>query len=181
MTEPTGPVNDWQCCPQLAVVKTPEMGQRVTMRHLVSASAFVLVTGCLPVSTYYAEGVSVAKMDRDTLRCEVRAMQQAPVANQTRQHPAQYVTQQSCDSYGNCHEYSRWIPGSFYTVDVNTSLRERIQKQCMGERGYRQVEIPACGPEVEKNAPAKSTTIMPRLGPDSCAIRQNNGRFLVVN
>ena len=181
MTEPTGPVNDWQCCPQLAVVKKPEMRQRVKMRHLVSASAFVLVTGCLPVSTYYAEGVSVAKMDRDTLRCEVRAMQQAPVANQTRQHPAQYVTQQSCDSYGNCHEYSRWIAGSFYTVDVNTSLRERIQKQCMGQQGYRQVEIPACSPEVEKNAPAKSTTIMPRLGPDSCAIRQNNSRFLIVN
>ena len=53
--------------------------------------------GCLPVSTYYAEGVSFAQLDRDNTRCDVAALRDAPVATQTRQHPPRYIPRQVCN------------------------------------------------------------------------------------
>lgn len=137
--------------------------------------------GCLPVSTYYAEGVSVAKRDRDDLECDVAALRDAPVANQTRQSAPIYVPSRSCDRRGRCYRRGGyWVPGDIYTVDVNAGLRNRIKAQCMADRGYRPVEIPACPLAVANAAPAGATTVLPRLGPQSCAIRNDDGSLLIV-
>ena len=181
MKRPTGPVNDCQSCCLFLIAKAVQLGQRSRMRHLLSTLLLVFVIGCVPVTTYYAEGVSIAEMDRDTRRCEIHALREAPVQLRTQQDPPEYIKREACDGYGNCHEYGYWVPGRTYTVDLNEGLRELVQDQCMKGRGYRAVSIPSCSRDVVQNAPAKSTTIMPRLGPKSCAIRQNNGRFLIVN
>lgn len=137
--------------------------------------------GCFPVSTYYAEGVSVAKRDRDELACDVAALRDAPVANQTRQTAPIFVPQRSCDRHGRCYGGGGyWVPGNVYTVDVNASLRSRVKAQCMADRGYRPVDIPICPVGIANAAPPGKTTVLPRLGPQSCAIRNEDGSLLIV-
>lgn len=150
--------------------------------RIATALLFCLVSiGCLPVSTYYAEGVSVAKRDRDDLDCDVVALRDAPVANQTRQSSPRYVPRRSCDKRGRCYDRGGyWLPGDYYTVDVNASLRKRVKAQCMADRGYRPVEIPTCPVSIANSAPPGKTTVLPRLGPQSCAIRNDDGSLLIV-
>ncbi len=141
----------------------------------------VTLIGCLPVSIYYAEGVSVAKRDRDNLECDVAALRDAPVANQTRQSAPIFVPGRACDRHGRCYRSGGyWVPGDVYTVDVNASLRKRVKAQCMADRGYRPVEIPACPVGVANAAPPGKTTILPRLGPQSCVIRNDDGSLQIV-
>lgn len=151
------------------------------MRITIALVLCVLLIGCLPVSTYYAEGVSVARRDRDNLDCDVAALRDAPVANQTRQSPPLYIPRRSCDRRGRC--YGRggyWVPGDIYSVDVNARLRSRVKAQCMADRGYRPVKIPACPVSIANAAPPGTTTVLPRLGPNSCAIRNDDGSLQIV-
>ena len=151
------------------------------MRFVTAFLFCALATGCLPVSTYYAEGVSVAKLNRDDLACDVAALRDAPVANQTRQAAPQYVPRRICAPDGQCYSKGGyWVPGEVYTVDVNAGLRKRVKLQCMADRGYRPVEIPACPPGVARAAPPGATTTLPRLGPQSCAIRNPDGSIFIV-
>lgn len=149
--------------------------------RVLSAILFCLIaTGCFPVSAYYAEGVTVAKRDRDELDCDVAALRDAPVANQTRQSAPIYVPQRRCDRHGRCYGGGYWVPGDVYTVDVNASLRKRVKAQCMADRGYRPVEIPICPAGVANAAAPGKTTVLPPLGPKSCAIRNDDGSLLIV-
>lgn len=166
-------------CPK-PIVKAARLRQCRAMRTAIAISTFVLLIGCLPVSTYYAEGVSVQQLDRDDIACDVQALRDAPVANQTRQSPPQYVSRRVCDAQGHCRDQGFWRPGEIYSVDVNASLRKRVKAQCMADRGYRPVDIPACPQGVAQAAPAGATEILPRLGPRSCAIRKDQGGFLIV-
>lgn len=150
------------------------------MRFLSVILFCLITTGCFPVSAYYAEGVSVAKRDRDELDCDVAALRDAPVANQTRQSAPIYVPQRTCDRHGRCHGGGYWVPGDVYTVDVNASLRKRVKAQCMADRGYRPVEIPICPAGVANAAGPGKTTVLPPLGPQSCAIRNDDGSLLIV-
>jgi hypothetical protein len=152
------------------------------MRSLTALLFCALATGCLPVSTYYAEGVSVAQLNRDDLACDVAALRDAPVANQTRQNAPRYVPRQVCGPGGQCYtKGGYWVPGEIYTVDANASLRQRIKGQCMADQGYRPVEIPACPAGIANAAPPRATTVLPRLGPQSCAIRNKDRSLLIVN
>lgn len=151
------------------------------MRPCFVALAMVSLAGCLPVSTYYAEGVSAAKFARDDTGCDVQALRDAPVANQTRQSPARYVPRRVCDAAGNCFDRGGyWVPGEFYTVDVNADLRARVKGQCMTDRGYRPVQLPACPRGVAEAAPSGPSPVLPRLNPNSCAIRTDGGLRVVT-
>jgi hypothetical protein len=150
------------------------------MRAPVAILFCLVLIGCLPVSTYYAEGVSVDRLNSDDLQCDVRALRDAPVANQTRQSPPRYISRQVCNPTGACRDRGSWVPGEIYAVDVNAGLRQRVKLQCMAERGYRPVEIPACPPGVAQAAPPGATTTLPRLGPQSCAIRNPDGSIFIV-
>ncbi|MEL6449734.1 MAG: hypothetical protein AAFQ19_00625 [Pseudomonadota bacterium] len=151
------------------------------MRALLILALPVALSGCVPVSTYYAEGVSFAQLERDNTRCDVNALRDAPVANQTRQGPPRYVPRRTCDAYGNCRdEGGFYVPGEIYSVDVNASLRARVKAQCMADRGYRPVDLPACPAGVADAAPPGPSQVLPRLNTNSCAIRTEGGQFRVV-
>jgi len=151
------------------------------MRALFTIMLPLALSGCLPLSTYYAEGVSFAQLERDNTDCDVRALRDAPVASQVRQGAPRYVPRRVCDAHGNC--YTRggyWVPGDIYTVDVNADLRARVKAQCMGDRGYRAVEIPACSASVARAAPPGQTTILPAWSENTCVIKNDNGSIQIV-
>ena len=141
------------------------------------------LAGCLPVSTYYREGVSLATVERDELRCEVAALRDAPVHEVVRQGPPVYVPgKQVCTATGVCSSTpGHYVPGEIYTVDRNKSLRQSLARQCMVNRGYAPVEIPACPNAVAQAAPAPSASDrLPKLTPESCAIRTPGGGIQIV-
>ena len=151
------------------------------MRALLTIALPLVLSGCLPLSTYYAEGVSFAQFERDTTNCDVRALRDAPVANQVRQGAPRYIPRRVCRADGHCYTHGGyWVPGEIYTVDVNASLRARVKGQCMGDLGYRPVEIPACPQGVAQAAPPGPSATLPRLNARSCAIKTGDGRFRIV-
>jgi len=151
------------------------------MRAPFVALALACLSGCLPVSTYYAEGVTAAKFLRDDTDCDVKALREAPVANQTRQSPPRYIPRRYCDANGNCYNRGGyWVPGDIYTVDVNASLRARVKGLCMSDRGYSPVELPACPRGVAEAAPPGPSPVLPRLNSNSCAIKTEGGLRIVT-
>lgn len=148
---------------------------------LALALALLFVPGCLPVTTFYAEGVTAARLERDRTACDVAALRAAPVANQTRQAPPRYVPRRVCNAAGQCYDQGGyWLPGEITTVDVNASLRARVTAQCMGDLGYRAIELPACPRGVADAAPPGPSPVLPRLNPNSCAIRTDGGLRIVT-
>jgi len=139
-----------------------------------------VLAGCAPLQIYHKPGVPVAKLRTDTLACEVQALRDAPVAQQTQQNPPVFIPpRKTCDSSGQCiHEGGYWVPGRIYTVDVNQDLRSRVETQCMANRGYAPVSIPACPSGIKS---LERTKVLPRLTERSCAIRNDDGSFLIVN
>ncbi|MEL6808416.1 MAG: hypothetical protein AAFO97_11600 [Pseudomonadota bacterium] len=151
------------------------------MRAPLPAIAALCLSGCLPVSTYYAEGVTAAQFARDDTNCDVQALREAPVANQTRQSAPRYIPRRTCDAAGNCYSHGGyWVPGEIYTVDVNADLRARVKGLCMSDRGYAPVELPACPRGVAEAAPPGPSPVLPRLNPNSCAIKTDGGLRIVT-
>ncbi len=153
------------------------------MRILYALIAVMTLSACQPLSIYYREGVSVAKADDDRLNCQVASLKDAPVASQTRYEPGYYIPpRQICDAYGYCrYSGGYWTPGRTYTVDVNASLRRQLTDRCMARKGYQPVSIPLCPQSVENAAPIAATRTLPTLTPSSCAIKNPDGSFLIVN
>lgn len=150
------------------------------MRAILPLALLPVLSGCLPLSTYYAEGVSFAQFERDTTQCDVRALRDAPVATKVRQGPPHYITRRHCNRHGHCVNRGVWVPGDIYSVDMNADLRARVKSQCMGGLGYRPVEIPACPQGVARAAPPGPSATLPRLNGRSCAIKTGDGRFRIV-
>ncbi|WP_415920690.1 hypothetical protein [Tateyamaria sp. SN6-1] len=152
------------------------------MRVWIALSCLLAGAACLPLNTFYAEGVSVAQLERDTTQCDVQALRDAPVANVVRQGPPRFVRgRSSCDATGKCHHSAGyWVPGEVYSVDVNADLRARVKGQCMADRGYAPVEIPACPAGVSQAAPDGRTTILPTLNEKTCVIRNQDGSIHIV-
>lgn len=147
----------------------------------ISLLCFALVlTACAPLRIYHKPGVPVARWQSDTTRCEVRALRDAPVANQVRQQPPVYVPpRQICDRTGACRlTGGYWYPGEIYTVDVNAGLRRLVETQCMAERGYVPVDIPRCPDGLTVRG---RTTVLPPLTEGSCFVRFEDGGFAIVN
>ena len=176
MTDHNGPVN---AQPFALSLRT---GQTCNMRIF---AALLLLTGlgaCLPLTTFYKEGASVARLERDETACEVRALKDAPVANQTRVEPPRYVPRRThCNASGQCVSRGGYfVNGATYTVDTNKDLRTRVTRLCMQDQGYRPVDIPACPHSIAKAAPAGATRILPTLTNNSCAIKRQDGSILIV-
>ncbi|MEM6888883.1 MAG: hypothetical protein AAF636_12175 [Pseudomonadota bacterium] len=150
--------------------------------HLVFLAAAVL-TGCAPLRIYHQPGVPVATMQRTLLDCQVSALEAAPVANQIRQEPPRYIPgNRYCDGAGNCYRRGGyWIDGRTYTVDRNADLRTRVERQCMADQNYSFSEIPRCSAAVKTAAPPDKTTVLPPIGPQSCAIRYDDGSYQIVD
>ena len=166
----------------MGIAKVGRIGHGLPMRLWIALACICVASACLPLRTYYAEGVSFATLERDNTRCDVAALRDAPVANVVRQGPPRFIRRQKCDSNGHCRSSGGyWVPGEVYTVDVNAALRARVKGQCMADRGYQPVELPACPPGVADAAPPGPSAVLPRLTPQSCAIRREGGGFRIVN
>ncbi len=141
MTEAASPVN-----PIVNTCKTQHTMGMVKQRtaHIVFALAAVLA-GCGPVTVYHKPDASFAQLDRDVLECQTSALKQAPVANEIRQSPSYFRPGRRICEDGNCyHTSGHWVPGNIYTVDVNRTLRLRLQRSCMRDRGYSEIEARRC-------------------------------------
>ncbi|MEP2027876.1 MAG: hypothetical protein ABJI96_04095 [Paracoccaceae bacterium] len=145
-------------------------------------ATLLLLGACAPFETYYKTGASVAKLQTDTTNCEVKALRDAPVANQVRQSAPYYIPGRTyCDGNGRCHRNTGyWVPGRVYTVDVNAPLRLKVLDQCMARKGYQRTEIPVCSTSVARSVPAAITRTLPTLTPNSCVIRNEGGSWQIV-
>lgn len=145
-------------------------------------AVFVLLGACAPLDTYYKPGASVAAANRQTLACEVEALAKAPRATRVVQAPPQFLPpRRTCDKEGNCLTVpGYYAPGARYTIDPNSGLRARVERQCMADAGFAPVSIPACPSSVANAAPARATTTLPPLNENSCAIRNPDGSFQIV-
>lgn len=139
------------------------------------------LVSCAPLTLYYKPGGEVSRMQTDSLGCETRALKDAPVANEIRQSaPLFYPGGQYCNGTNCYYRPGYWIEGNIYTVDVNRSLRQRIEYQCMSNKGYQVVELQICNPSIAKAAGTAQTTRFPQLSETSCAIRNDDGSFQIV-
>ncbi len=151
------------------------------MKPLASLALVLLLGACAPLSIYYKPGVSVARLETDLTGCQVKALRDAPVATQIRQSPPVfYPGRVYCDGAGQCWRGAPyWVEGSIYSVDVNAGLRERVTDQCMATQGYQPVQVPNCPAGLA--VPPGRTEVLPKLGPNSCAVKQSDGSFLIVD
>jgi hypothetical protein len=151
--------------------------------HAPILFALTVLAGCATgMSTYYAPGVSVSRMQTDTTRCEVQALKDAPVANQIRQNPPIFFPgSQYCNAAGCYYRPGYWVDGGIYTVDVNRNLRARVLDLCMAQKGYAPVSLPRCSGAVAAAAPRAQTQTLPALTEASCVIRYDDGSWQIVN
>lgn len=151
-----------------------------TVPRIIAAG--LTLAACAPLAIYYRPGVSVSRLESDTLACEVRALRDAPVANQIRHRPPVFIPgARICNADGTCYERpGRWVSGGIYTVDVNAGLRQRVQDTCMAAKGYRPVSLPRCSAAVARSAPPAVTSVLPGLREDSCAIFNDDGSWQIV-
>lgn len=155
-----------------------------TMLRLSLTSILILLAACTPLRIYHKPGVSVTRMQNDQLDCEVAALKEAPVASQLRRSPPEYFPgRRYCNSDGKCYRRGGyWIPGEVYSVDVNSTLRKKLENRCMAQLGYTPVELPQC--RSDKSSPPADTSrteTLPALTDDSCAIRNDDGSWRIVN
>ena len=125
----------------------------------VLASALV---GCAPQTPYdrykagqpvqnfpYRAGDNEAKRQRSITDCQIEAAQRVPQQMVVRTTPS-YTTpvQTQCNRIGTqtfCNSTGGdTYGGQTYTSDANAGLRVQAFAQCMGDKGYRFVNVPAC-------------------------------------
>ncbi|KIC44530.1 MAG: hypothetical protein AB3N07_08030 [Ruegeria sp.] len=142
----------------------------------------LVLSACGPLSMYYREGESVARMQSETTECRVDALKDVPVNNQVRQSPPVYWPGRSyCDSRGRCYRTPGWWePGNIYTVDVNKGLRNNVEAQCMAQKGFRPISLPPCKSGVKSRVPAVRTTTLPPISSESCFVKFKDGSFQII-
>lgn len=162
-----------------------ETGQVWDMRSSICALLAIAaaLSACASLDTYYKPGASLALVERETTACEVKALQDVPVTTLVRRKPPIFVPgNRTCDANGNCIQApGHYIPGGFESYDPNEGLRFRVERQCMADKGFVPVSIPACPDSVASTAPAGATTRLPTLTEGSCVIRNSDGSIQIVN
>jgi hypothetical protein len=142
--------------------------------------AALFLAACTPLGIYHKAGVPVATMNDTLTTCEVEAVNKVPVDRRIERDPVRIVPRRVCDKNGNCTVFYDRVGGEVRTWDANAGLRNRVLNQCMTRQGYTYVELPACAQGVRRAAPAGATTVLPRLAPNSCAIRNGDGSWQIV-
>lgn len=154
------------------------------LRHLFLAlTGVIALTACAPLETYYRAGASVTDLNRDTLACEVKALKDVPQTFLLRRGPPIFVPgKKICNAEGKCKRRpGYYAPGAVERYDPNAGLRQRVEQQCMAEKGYAPVSIPPCPDAVAKAAGPRATTRLPQLSDASCVIRNSDGTFQIVD
>lgn len=151
-------------------------------RLFLTMAAVIGVAACAPLETYYKPGAAVATLNRDTLACEVSALNKVPSSTRLRRGPPIFIPgTRICDADGVCKTgKGRYVPGPLERYDPNDGLRFRVERQCMADKGYAPVSIPQCPDAVARAAPPATTMRLPALGEGSCVIRNRDGSFQIV-
>ena len=143
--------------------------------------AAACLMGCLPLTTYYKEGERVSRIDSDLVNCRVFAFEQVPKDIRRRYIRPVYKHRKRCNAQGKCVTRRVLVRhGRWEHYDANVRLRGDVQQQCMINKGYAQVKVNACSPQVIEDTKISATTVLPALTPGSCAIRLTSGRYQIV-
>ena len=143
--------------------------------------AAVLLSGCLPLSVYYREGVEVSRIEQDRTACDVQALQEVPKRILTRYIPPTYSYRQRCNAAGACKTVRILLsPGRWERYDANEGLRARAAAACMAGKGYAKVKLKPCPPDVVEETAITATRVQPRLTANSCVIRIRGGKYQIV-
>jgi hypothetical protein len=181
MTEAAGAVK--------SIVPLARMRQSLPMfapHRIISFSVVLLgLASCGPLPVYYNATRDQAHTSSDTLACQVKALNEAPVANEIRHRaPSYYPGTRHC-SQGSC--WSRpgyWVDGGSYTVDLNQGLRSRVEQSCMEQKGYSRVELPRCTKEqaaaLQSQSARSSGLSKNGLSENACALRQKDGSTIIL-
>ncbi len=140
------------------------------------------LAACAPLGTYYKEGVTQSRLNKDLTNCEVSAAQQVPPNKQIRSTPI-YVTPvtTTCEA-GKCTSIGGYVRGGHvYSVDTNKALRGRVKAQCMSSKGYQYVDLPRCTSEQLQGRNVKVVTRLPRLTNTVCATSLPGGGSGIVD
>lgn len=159
---------------------------RSTLTRLAGAALLLTVLGgCLSQTLYYRSGASIDRARADEVECGRIALAQAPVAREREViHDALLPGPVICeviDGERQCYREPPWAaPPRVVVRDVNKELRALIARQCMADRGYDRVTLPACSDQVAASVTPAITRVMPRLTPQSCVIRQGGEKYQIV-
>ncbi|MCG7492187.1 hypothetical protein [Thalassobius sp. Cn5-15] len=134
-----------------------------------------VLSGC-NYTVYHQPGKTIEDRDRDLVRCEVRALREAPVATEIRYHPPVKRERKICDHKDRCITDHYWTDPEPYTVDVNERLRVRVKEQCMLNKGYNEVTLPRC----ERGQPVAVPARMTGIAPNACIYRGQSGKSQVA-
>ncbi|MGB2202974.1 MAG: hypothetical protein ACPH5G_16715 [Pseudooceanicola atlanticus] len=97
------------------------------MRHWTMAlAALTLTGGCITTEMMVKPGVTYDRYERDVVGCATTSTQKVPTNTQVGWAP--YV--------------------GLYSVDTNSTLRQKHHELCLRDKGYSKVAIPVCeGPD----------------------------------
>ncbi|OWU83585.1 hypothetical protein ATO6_17090 [Oceanicola sp. 22II-s10i] len=151
-------------------------------RLLPALAVLTLLGACLPYSLYYRAGATTDRARADEVACGRIALSQAPVAIEREWIPGEvYRGRPICDDKGRCRPGPvRRSPPQLYERDVNEELRGMIARQCMADRGYQRVTLPACSEAVSKAVTPGITRTMPRINGKACVIRRGGDNYQIV-
>ncbi|WP_241482181.1 hypothetical protein [Leisingera sp. ANG-Vp] len=144
---------------------------------MAGLTLLLAAAACGPLPVYYKQGAEVSRLQTDELSCATVALKDAPVANEIRQHPPIYHPGRKVCHNGSCYyRPGYWVPGSFYTVDVNRPLRQRLEKSCMASKGYQQIALKRC---TQRGAVLPAGPRLAPLTETSCAQRNRDGSISI--
>ncbi|WP_432688020.1 hypothetical protein [Pseudooceanicola sp. C21-150M6] len=147
---------------------------------LFSVALFALA-GCAR-EIYYRQGVSAAAVQAEETACALSAIQQAPVKNETRIYPGEFVPpERICRDDGSCFVVPGFRePPEIVTIDVNASERRLLERSCMAAKGYTRVTLPVCDEAVQAQVPSSLDLAMPALANSSCVVPRGKTAYQVV-
>ena len=153
------------------------------MRYVTLFLITVLLAGCsFGRDMHYREGATLEQLDGDEAQCKATALRDAPVA-MVEENQTIYDNVWRCYK-GNpekCGYVSEAVGTKIVEVDANEDLRRRIERQCLGDQGYRRVYIRDCPRKYRDVVPVRPTRVLPELTENSCVIRYNDDTYQIVN
>lgn len=150
---------------------------RGDLKILAGLALLLSTAACGPVPVYYKQGAEVSRLQTDELVCQTQALKDAPVANEIRQRPPVFYPGRKVCHGGNCYYYpGYWAEGGIYTVDVNTPLRQRLERSCMAAKGYQQIALKRC---TQRNPAAVPGPRLAPLSEAACAQRNRDGSVVI--
>lgn len=127
----------------------------------------------------YKAGGTPATAVRDLTDCEVIAARQVPQQIVVSTTPT-YTTpvQTSCNQIGSqtfCNSTGgQTYGGQTRSSDANAGLRQRVFNQCVADKQYRYVDIPACPSGVSISV---ASEVFPPLTPKTCYLVTPQGEY----